>query len=259
MNNTFSFKRFGLLFKKHTAENYRTYLMAVGVLIAMLFLLMGFVVFVDAGHLPPNVQNFLFHWFMLFSGSIFTSMIFAEMGDKKKAIPALTLPASHFEKFLVAWIYSFLIFQVIFVAAFYAIDFIIIFFSKPDDGQKDKIIHVFSKDEIAHNAFLLYAIVHGVVLCGAIFFEKLHYIKTSALFFGLVLTLVFMNQYAIHSFTREEDVRTLLFQFVSIREGEMYWRFDIPDSNMIYYNLTGLVVVGFLWSSAYFRLKEKEV
>src|ERR1700743_2754531 len=100
MNNTFDLNRFLLLFKKHTLEHAKIYLLSFIVLMGLVFLVLGFDSYTNGGLLDKKAQQISFIFIMLIGGSIFTSMSFIELGDKKKAIPFLTLPASHFEKYL---------------------------------------------------------------------------------------------------------------------------------------------------------------
>ena len=51
MNQTFNLNRFAALFKKHTVENYKTYLMSVGVLAGLLILFMGIASYSNGGYL----------------------------------------------------------------------------------------------------------------------------------------------------------------------------------------------------------------
>src|SRR5688572_12726562 len=118
MNQTFNLKRFSLLFIKHTTDNYKTYLMAFSVLLGVLFLSMGFVAYMSKD-LSVRTQIPFFIFVFLIAGSIFTSIIFSDFGNKKKAIAILTLPVSNFEKYLIGWIYSFIIFQFLYIPAFY--------------------------------------------------------------------------------------------------------------------------------------------
>ncbi len=119
MKKTFSLNRFGRLFKKHTKEHYRNYLMSIAVLVGVMILGGSFLVYMADVQLDKNIQTFLFFTIMLLAGTIFTSSVFADLGEKKKAIAWLTLPASHFEKYLVAWIYSFLLFIIVYTLIFY--------------------------------------------------------------------------------------------------------------------------------------------
>ena len=80
MDNQFNLNRFGMLLKKHTTENYKSYLMALAVLIGMLIIVFGLVSH-SAGRLPVDVQRGVFIGFLLFGGTIFTSTIFADLSD----------------------------------------------------------------------------------------------------------------------------------------------------------------------------------
>ena len=80
--------------------------MSVTVLTCILLLGGSFMVFMLDVRMEQSLQLLLLGWVILFIGTIFTSTIFADLGDDKKAPGTLTLPATHFEKYLVAWLYS---------------------------------------------------------------------------------------------------------------------------------------------------------
>ena len=182
-----------MLFRKHTLENYRMYLMSVGVLAGLLLLLMGFAAFVNDGYLLVGFQEAFFVIVLLISGCIFTSLVFADLGDKKKAIPALTLPASHFEKYLVNWLYSFLIFQLLFIGLFYLIAAIVISFGHEVPGRENVLLNLFDKDRMAYMAFVLYPIMHSIMFFGSIYFEKLHFIKSGFAFLSAFFYLDYLT------------------------------------------------------------------
>ena len=96
MKKTFSMNRFGRLFKKHTNEHYRNYLMSLAVLVGVMILGGSFLVYMVDVQLDKNLQTFLFFTILLLAGTIFTSSVFADLGDRRKAIVWLTLSASHF-------------------------------------------------------------------------------------------------------------------------------------------------------------------
>jgi len=259
MNNTFNLKRFMLLFKKHSIEHFKTYLLSIAVLLGLLFICLGFGSYTSHGHLNMNNQSTVFAGFMLIGGSIFTSLAFLEMGDKKKAIPALTLPASHFEKYLVSWLYTFVLFQAIFLGAFYLVDAIIIYLGAPPVEERDKIINVFTDRTKVDTVFYVFALLHGFSLWGAIFFEKLHFIKTSVVFFACLLLLVLFNSQLLKLLVGKDSQGSVPFQGVSLVSNNHFWMIQ-PHPGLTQYGWSVLyIVVLLLWTSAYFRLKEKEV
>src|SRR5579863_8241188 len=113
MNEVFSFGRFRRLFVKHTVEHYRTYLMSIAVLAGVLLLGGAFVFYMIAEPPDPAFQTAMFVILMLLAGALFSSTVFSDYGDKNKATPALTLPATALEKFLIGWVYSYPIFLVV--------------------------------------------------------------------------------------------------------------------------------------------------
>lgn len=262
MNQTFNLTRFAMLFKKHTIENYKTYLMSAAVLAGLLILLLGVISYNTGGYLGQGVQFGVFMAFLLLAGCIFTSMIFSEMGDKKKAIPALTLPASHFEKYLVGWLYSFIIFQVVYVGIFYLITTVIVQMGQPGTPQHpNAVINLFTNDFKPHPyyTFIIYTFLHALTILGAIYFEKLHFIKTGFAFFIAAFAFGLINKPIMNSMINEKINGTTFFSPISFTDGKQYWTIhavSMPDySGAI---VLGLVVL-ILWISAYYKLKEKEV
>ena len=262
MNQTFNLNRFALLFKKHTVDNYKMYLMSIAVLAGILLLFMGSTAYNGNGYLPKNAQAAFFIVFLLISGSIFTSMIFADMGDKKKAIPTLTLPASHFEKYLVAWLYSFVIFQLVFVAVFYLIAFIVVQFgASSSPGHDNLVLNLYSTDTnpATYYAFIFYTFVHAVTFLGAIYFEKLHFIKTGFAFFICIILLGLLNTPIINSMIDMHINGSTMFSPINITEGKNSWTIRAAEvqDHTVYIILA--IIVLLLLVSAFFRLKEKEV
>lgn len=262
MNQTFNFDRFALLFKKHAVDNYKMYLISTAVLAGILLLFMGITAHNDDGYLPKNAQAAFFIVFLLISGSIFTSMVFADMGEKKKAIQALTLPASHFEKYLVAWLYSFVIFQLVFVAVFYLIAFIVVQFGPNSiPGHDNSVLNLSSTDTNppTYYAFIFYTFIHAVTFLGAIYFEKLHFIKTAFALFICTILLGIINKPIMVSMINMKITGGTIFSPMDITDGKNSW---IIHQASLQNNMGAIalaLVVLILWISAYYRLKEKEV
>ncbi|MEO8885496.1 MAG: hypothetical protein ABI367_05495 [Mucilaginibacter sp.] len=258
MNNTFDIKRFSMLFKKHTQEQGKTYLLSAGVLTGFMFLLFGFFSYSNDGHLPTNLQIPVFIFMSLIAGGIFTSIVFSELGDKSKAIPALMLPASHFEKYLIGWMYSYLIFQVVYVGVFYLTAGIIVSMGH-HELEVDKVINIFdTQGNQCWYAFVMYSFIHAFAFFGAIFFKKLHFIKTAIAFFICLIILIIINNPIINAII-PGVVKSVPFQQLAINEHERYisiW----PTENMVNASLCVLaLVVLLLWTATYLRVKEKEV
>ena len=257
MSNIFNFSRFGRLFIKHTVEHYKSYLMSLGVLIGVLALGLGFYTYiVDDQPMNMGVQNGLFAIVLWLAGTMFTSNIFAEMGDKRKAVPALTLPASHFEKFLVAWLYSYVVFQIVFLSTFPAIMGLIL-----NTRRWPMRFEVFNPLHVAGVGWilLLFAMMHGVAICGAIFFKKLHFIKTAFVFFIGLMALTLVNKPVMETMLGINITAAIPFAQVNFFEGHTFYSIlPLKAMDVFFYSLTsGLALI--LWAAAYLRLTEKQV
>ncbi|NRF41246.1 hypothetical protein [Pedobacter foliorum] len=259
MNETFNLTRFLNLFKKHTAEQYKTYLISTGVLIGVLILILGFISYSTKGHMGAVVQAAMFVNFLFFSGTIFTSLIFTDLGDRKKSISTLALPASHFEKYLVAWIYSYVIFQLVFLGCFYAIDYLIITISNANAQEKMELINVFSSDRKVWVSFLVFAILHSICFFGAVFFQKLHFIKTVFCFLVFITVLCLLNPVLLHSIFQEEVNDGIPFNMVGLIINKENIYIEPTKTSYIIAATIAILISVILWISTYFRLKEKEV
>ncbi|HEY9196974.1 MAG TPA: hypothetical protein VIM77_11935, partial [Mucilaginibacter sp.] len=126
MSNFFSLARFSRLFVQHSQEYYSRYLMSAVVLVGVMVMGGSFLIYMINAPLDPVFQMVLYAWLLVLGGTIFTSTVFSDYGSSKKAIARLLLPASHFEKYLVAWLYSFFILFVVVTLSFYAVLFFLI-------------------------------------------------------------------------------------------------------------------------------------
>ena len=255
MNNIFNLGRFSRLFVKHTVENYRSYLMSLTVLMGVMILGGSFLIYMIEAPMDKGLQTALFSIILLLAGTIFTSTIFAGYGDKKKDVALLTLPASHFEKFLVAWIYSFLLFIILYTSGFS----LVVSFAinvKHFPGHQDGVINFF-KTPVCE-MYVLYALMHAVAFYGAIFFDKLHFIRTAFLFFISVGLLISVNRILLGVFIPRPVDITVPFGGLRIQSNQR--TFEINISHQDYWMITIISVLAVIfWIAAYYRLKEKQV
>ncbi len=243
---------------KHTAEHYKYYLMATAVLIGFVALIMGFVMYAMSGPFSLQGQSVMFSLVMIIAGTIFTSTVFADLGDKKKAIATLTLPASHLEKYLVGWVYSFLIFQVVYSACFYLVLYSVL--PLDDWGtQEPEYLPLFSGDYDKLVFLMLFLFLHAVSFWGSIFFAKWHFIKTAFLFFVIAGVLMFLNKLFMEQLLGVELENASPFSNLGIMEGEQYYKVLYPEEKEGWLAIVPLGLGLLLWATAYFRLKEKDI
>jgi len=256
MNNTFNIHRFLRLFIKHTAEHYKVYLMSVAVLIGVLELGGGFLTYIVDEPIDTGAQVVIFAGTLFLACAFFTSTIFADYGDKKKATSALMLPASPLEKFLVGWVWSYLVFAVVFIASFYLVLFMVTNI-KHWPNHHAEMFNVFAQP--SPTIFIPFTFVHAFTLFGAIYFNRLNFIKTGFVFFAAMAVLVLANTLFLHGLLGEQVHPAVPFTNVSFSQGDKYFDINITQKYSAQVLWLIMAVSVFLWVAAYFRLKEKQV
>lgn len=257
MNKIFNPVRFGKLFVKHTTEHYKSYLMALGVLIGVMVLGGSFLVYMIDAPLNNSTQSVLFLMILLLAGTIYTSTVFADLGDKKKAIAYLTLPASHFEKYLVAWLYSFLIFLLIYTISFYIVALLLLNV-KHIPGQADGVINLLQKTHL--EMALVYAFLHSIAFLGAVYFNKLHFIKTAFVFFVFLGLLILFNKIVLGGMIGRKVDAVPPFGELRFPDSGHMVEITLPytrQNPFLFYLIVALTPL--IWIAAYYRLKEKQV
>ena len=248
-----------MLFKKHTIEHGKSYFFSIATLTGILLLFLGAVSYLNGGRLTQNSQTVIFMIGMTFAGTIFTSLSFSDLSEKRKAESYLTLPASQFEKYLVAWIYSYLIFQIVFLISFYTVDFLIVAFSSKTLEEPNKILDLFETIRKPYIIAFTFLFFHGFVFLGSIVFKKTHFIKTAFAFFVSTAALALLNKFILSLLIKESkvDVSIPFGGFGFVEKGQYY---NIEHNTSTFLSLMVLfIIVGLLWLSAFYKLKEKEV
>lgn len=252
MSQLFSFSRFSRLFSRHTAEFLPSYAMATAVLAGGIGLVLGYIAYLT--DLSPLTQGALYRLGLLAAGTLFTCGIFAQYGVPKQATVALTLPASQLEKYLVSWVYSFLIFSVVYTACFYSIDWVVVGL---DDwyGRPKEVFSLFDAHKV-YEAFFYYAALHAGALWGAIFFEKNHFIKTAFGALVLAVVLVAANYQVVKAFAGPSLEMASPFSSIILIGA---YRVSLPHAQAQWYVLLPLALAVLLWRAAYLRLTEKQL
>ncbi|RZK81694.1 MAG: hypothetical protein EOO92_04490 [Pedobacter sp.] len=265
MNNTFDFRRFSMLLKKHTVENYKAYLMSAVVLAGIIAVLMLYITLLSGHGMKEDAQVTMFTIFLMLGGMIFTSMIFSDFSNKKKSINQLTLPVSVTERYAVAWLYSYVGYQVLYFITYYlVVSFIfkfvnpVVFSSHPGDGAGWIFKTYF--DSVVNPIFWAYTILHSITFFGALFFKKYHFIKTSLALLGFIVLVVLVDRIMLNSFISEDVLTELPFSGLEVKSKTNGFYFikasEFVRSIVGYSSIVGVLL---LWTGAFYRLKEQEV
>ncbi|MDN3580578.1 hypothetical protein [Mucilaginibacter flavus] len=262
MSNFFSPARFSRLFIKHSQEYYTRYLMSTVVLVGVMVMGGSFLIYMINTSLDPMFQILLYVWLLLLGGSIFTSTIFAEYGSNKKVITTLSLPASHFEKYLVAWLYSFLILFVVVTVSFFAVMLFLINV-KHFPQQQPELFNLWQKPgalqfPLIFIVLALYSFLHSIAFYGAIYFKKLHFIKTAFLFFIAIAVMMYGNKLMNDWLFNKDTIAGLPLTNVGFFENGHMVVINLTNNKELYTFIMYCVIAVLFWVAAYFRLKEKQ-
>ncbi len=258
MSQQFSFSRFGRLLGRHTAEHLPAYLMMAAVLAGGMLLVMGFLSYLQGEAPSPDAQMVFFILFLLAAGSVFTSGVFAQFGDAKQAIVALTLPASHLEKYLVAWLYSLPGFLLVFIPVFYLVDAVVVYGSTWQ-GHPVPVLNLFSAPAELRSVLFFFAVLHAVWLWGAVYFEKMHFIKMGFVLFLLAGVVSIFNFQVLRALLGPALRAAPPFTDVTLMEGKQFYLLALPAAPANWLAVLPVAVAGLLWVAAYFRVTEKQI
>ena len=271
MNNIFDVQRFFRLLNKHTKESLKEYLLCIAVLIILLVLSLGSAVYNNGGSLPQKVQILIFTSGYLIAGLIITSMMFLDFSDKRKAIAELTLPVSTLERYLVLWFYSFIVYQVAMFTCFYLVDWIAVHIgnelmstakglsTKGNALKKNEILGLITPNGSVFKVFLAYAFLHSIGFFGAVYFKKLHLLKTTFVVAVLIFLLVQLNKVIAFSMYDAGVTATMIFTNLNVSENNILYVVEPDQSGLILIKIMMMLLTLVLWAAAFFKLKEKQV
>ena len=257
MNQQFNLTRFGRLLRKHTTEHLPSYAMGTAVLAGGVLVVLGSLTYITRRPLEHEMQVILFLFGILAAGAMFTSSVFAAVGTPRSAASALLLPASHLEKYLIAWLWSLPIFVVVYTVVFMLINLLVL-----QIGSQGHPYEVYDFSRGAREwltPLLSYVLLHSVAMWGAIYFQRLHVIKTAFLLFGLSAVLIIANLRMVKALMPTTGIN-MPFGALWVGQGELHVMITLPENQQqLVMLMLPLVLATLLWLAAYARLTEKQI
>jgi hypothetical protein len=200
MNNTFNFRRFGLLLRKTIYEK--------GLFLGGIFVLVIVpILFVYNLATQITTSQSLSFIIGLFSITIIVNILLNNFSKKSIAASYLTLPCSNFEKWLSISVFAFLLYLPLFLAVLKVIDILFLDYYrelavtkfhysakqieanfphiKYNFDEKDNLNLIMPFTKFLANFFGL----GGVSVVGSLYFNQKSYIKSALVFLGLAFTL----------------------------------------------------------------------
>ncbi|HWB91809.1 MAG TPA: hypothetical protein VG605_08155 [Puia sp.] len=279
-NQFFSYSRWKRLIALHWEGNKKRYLLAIPAIAALILTWETFLLLMsNYNPLDDGLQAFTYYWGLGIVGCLYSSTIFAELGNQRQGIAWLSAPASAFEKLLCGLLFSTLLGFIVFTIAFYLADIPMVEIGNSVMARQHRVwpggypigpnpIWRFWRglpgdemDQRIHTVLVLYFILQGAFALGSVYFKRLAFLKT------LVTVLVFILAFIA---LQKEVVENLLPQGWHVMPPIQDWitRDDslrvrtIRLSPWVGGPLGLLLLLGIppvFWIATYFRIKEKEV
>jgi hypothetical protein len=263
MNNTFSARRFWWLFKKALLEKpFQTFGFTGLVLVIILILYTAVKSMWGFGF----AQNITFIWGLPGGTFFLAAFVFGHFSSNASGSSYLTLPASHFEKWLCGILIAGIMFPILFLLFFRTMDAASVAAyhnsldpSSPFYKQEYEDVYLFNlTGRIAIQVYSIFLILSGAMFTGALYFNKLAFIKTA-----IVTTIFFVLLYLINwliariFFGSINDAAP--FQRVVIPVGKEEGSLELPSMWAMFFNYSvWFIIPAIFWLLAFTRLKEKE-
>jgi hypothetical protein len=274
MYDTFYLPRFGRLMKKILLERPMQMFGFTGAILLIIF------IYYAIYHLPLpqwiEIQKVAFLFGLTGGGAILASFVFGYFSTNAQGSSYLTLPASHFEKWLCAVLITGVLYPATFLVFFRTMDafFVGWFHNHLDNTRADykqlyNTVQIYQfNSSMARNVFMYFLNYAGAMLVGSLYFNKLSFIKVA-----LVIGGVFLSIYLINLLIAKLVINNVqdAFPFASVdiwipknSAGSKIIlteviSIDLPsESSKVFDTVTRYFLPSALWIIAYIRLREKE-
>ena len=108
--------------------------------------------------------------------------------------------------------------------------------------------------------YLVYAFLHAIAFFGAVYFEKLHFIKTAFIFFIIMGVLIVMNKGILSALLGRTVDASPPFGNLHFANSGQTVDIQLGKQHNNPYLIYLIIVLTFIfWTASYFRLKEKQV
>jgi hypothetical protein len=248
-SNIFDFNRFGLLVRKRLLDSKSSTIYEVLGLAAVFAVIFGLAA--TTGVISSKMQLILFSIGLVVLGIIYADRAFTDVKGKIKGMAFLATPASHLEKLLNAIFYTSVLFPIVFLLVFLAVDGLFYVGLNATGLVKMEAISLIGTNELS-NFIRPMLIAQSAYMLGSIWFGKRSLLKTTlaiVLFYGILAAvggiIIRINYEALRAFSENS-------QGIHLNLG--------PDEfKMVGVEYLLWLVPPFFWTVTYFRLSEKQI
>jgi hypothetical protein len=263
MSEVFNIKRFLLLFKKIIAERPTQTLGVTALLLVLSFFL--YVTIKKIFGVGP-AQNLTFIWGLAGGGFFLSSFMFGYFNTNASGSSYLTLPASFLEKWLCGILMTGILYPLIFLIFFHALDALSVtaYHNSLDKASlfyKQQYESVYNFDlngMIAWKVYSLFLQLTGIMLTGSLYFNKIPLIKTGLSVCVIVIAIFGLNWLLANMFfSNISDAGP--YDHVTLSVGNERASLILPTELDSFFHISiAFVIPVVLWFLPLLRLREKE-
>lgn len=273
MNNTFNFRRFGLLLRKTFHEKG----LVLGGILVLSIALITFSYSSSSTLRQSAFAQSMGFTIGLFGVTIFVNILLNIFSKKSAAASYLSLPCSHFEKWLVVFVSTCLIFLPIFLILLKVIDTLFIDYYRELAVSKYHysatqietslayLAYTFEeKDNLSRMPFWFFLPAFfglgGVAVVGSLYFNQKSYIKSALVFLGLAIVLVFSVSTLYGTVIGEKTAMMSFTKAFITTQKEKHYTVNASESIqqiVKYFIMVFIPVV--LWLIGLVRFSDKEI
>jgi hypothetical protein len=284
MNASFSFQRLTWLVQKHWSENGRKYLMSLLVIAGIFVAWFSLQLLGNRDWRMSEDVQFGAYFFGLYAvGTFYASIIFSDLNNKSNGTNYLSLPASHLEKTIVAWLFCFVFFYISYTLVFYAVDVLFVKIANQlllrnakenlnigatsIQDSMSTITNVFVKRwnmdvNMMRYFHLGFIALQAIFFLGSVYFTKYNFIKTAVACIALMF-LIFLYFYFIDTAMHRDNNLTFHRGLIELQQWDNDSKqrvYALPSSvsNVLVF-LFQYAWAPVLWFISYKRLQEKEI
>jgi len=270
MNDIFSFRRFLNLLWKQLFEK-RLFLLGFGVIVIFIEILIYFLT-VDINQGSIQLQFLCLFLLLIISPTILVSLILNNFSDKKTSIVELLIPVSFFEKWLMIFIITFVIYLPSHLLILKLIDYSFVnqyrelaiqvknFSSERVNDRWPYLSFALNGGSHFANYLLISIYLSGIFLLGTLYFKNLSYFKTALVVILLLTLLVYTCNYL---------TRTIIGESCHLQFNDFGAWINVQPRPFIIRgtSFTGAILTWFtklilpvcIWLIAILRFREKEI
>ena len=252
-NNFLNINRLYLLTRRHILSNAKGWFIAFGAVSGALLVISLLTAYFNPQNLPNLAPTYI--TIMFIGGYIFTSNIFSELHDVRKATHYLTVPASTTERLLSAWLLTAILFPIL---SMLIITLIILIANL----LMNLTLNFEPFQQVFYNGgfsiFRSYLITQSIFLLGAVYFRKNNFLKTVLAMFVfsmVVMALASAFGYLFLSSLSEGPGATFEANNMTVQLESLFLEGIPAAARILYYYLS----VPFFLVVSWFTLKERQV